>query len=165
MFSLFLLPLWMHWASVPSCMKTPWVAIADGSKGRASMVNVWWFHPSLGPIIFGIRACKILGFVLFFSPHLRLVFLFDSFSFAKIIKTKFNPICVKKVVGILVLQSSSFFPFGSLFSVYYSVHCWCLHKFHLLLLMISQRTSPHPILLPNPNRNNLLIEIVQEYFL
>lgn len=117
MFSLFLLPLWMHWASVPSCMKTPWVAIADGSKGRASMVNVWWFHPSLGRIIFGIRACKILGFVLFFSPHLRLVFLFDSFSFAKIIKKKFNPICVKKVVGILVLQSSSFFPFSSLFSL------------------------------------------------
>ena len=35
------------------CMKTPWVASGDDSKGRASVVNAWRLHSSLFPIKLG----------------------------------------------------------------------------------------------------------------
>lgn len=38
------------WTSVSPCVKTPLVPHGDDSEGRASMVNVWRLHSSLGPI-------------------------------------------------------------------------------------------------------------------
>lgn len=49
--------LWMHRAK---CLKTPSVANGDDSNSRASMVNMWSFHPSLGPTNYSTQPLSIL---------------------------------------------------------------------------------------------------------